>query len=62
MAPDSVERLSDALETHAAHKFPVLLDKGGMIARAYDSIYSRTTIIVDKTGIISQVHVSKMSA
>lgn len=68
ISTDSVERLQRFGETHSV-KFPLISDSGGSIARLYDVrrwLYdvrrwfglgtSRVTYLIDKNGLIRDVH------
>ncbi|MYC05625.1 MAG: redoxin domain-containing protein [Chloroflexi bacterium] len=61
ISTDSVERLQIFGETHSV-KFPLISDSGGSIARLYDVRRwfglgtSRVTYLIDKDGLIRDVH------
>ncbi len=61
ISTDSVERLQRFGETHSV-KFPLISDSGGSIARLYDVRRwfglgtSRVTYLIDKDGLIRDVH------
>ena len=55
VAPDKVEKMSDALTRH--YRFPVFLDKDRMIRAAYnlEDIGGKATFIIGEQGIIKQI-------
>ncbi len=67
ISTDSVERLQRFGETHSV-KFPLISDSGGSIARLYDVRRwfglgtSRVTYLIDKDGLIRDVHHDELFA
>lgn len=67
ISTDSVERLQKFGETHSV-KFPLISDSGGSIARLYDVRRwfglgtSRVTYLIDKDGLIRDVHHDELFA
>ena len=67
ISTDSVERLQKFGETYGV-KFPMISDSGGGIARLYDVRRwfglgtSRVTYLIDKDGLIRDVHHNELFA
>lgn len=67
ISTDSVERLQKFGETHSVN-FPLISDSGGRIARLYDVRRwfglgtSRVSYLIDKDGLIRDVHHDELYA
>ena len=59
VAPDKVEKMSDALQRH--YRFPVFLDKDRMISAAYnlEDIGGKASFIIGEQGIIKHIRVDQ---